>query len=251
MIQVIRKKNYDEISKAAADLIAAAILLNPEAKVGLATGSTPVGTYAELVKKYEAGDLDFSRVTTANLDEYRGLGGDHDQSYRYFMNTNLFDHVNIDKSRTFVPDGTEEDAEKACRDYDAILEKEIGSFDIQLLGIGGDGHIGFNEPADNFCVNTQCIRLEEQTIQDNARLFFNGNLDEVPTEAYTMGIGFIMRSRKILIMATGAGKKEIVEKAFLGPVTPWVPASILQLHPNVVLAGDEAAISDAVVEKYK
>lgn len=250
MIKVIAKATYDEASKAAADLIAAAILLDPEAKIGLATGSTPVGCYAELVKKYKAGELDFSKVTSANLDEYRGLPGTHDQSYRYFMNDNLFDHVNINKECTFVPNGVESDAQKACRDYDEILRTKIGSFDIQLLGIGGDGHIGFNEPADNFCVNTQCIKLEEQTIRDNARLFFNNDMEAVPKEAYTMGIGFIMRSKKILIMATGEGKKEIVEKAFLGPVTPYVPASILQLHPDVVLVGDKAAISDKVIEKY-
>ncbi len=246
MLQVVCKKDYEEASRAAADLIAAQILLKPDCKIGLATGSTPVGAYAELVRKYEAGELDFSKVTTANLDEYKGLPGTHDQSYRYFMDSNLFDHVNIDKSRTFVPNGVEEDAVKACKDYDELLDREIGAFDIQLLGIGGDGHIGFNEPADAFCVNTQCIKLEEQTIQDNARLFFNGNLDEVPKEAYTMGIGFIMRSKKILIMATGPKKRDIVEKAFCGPVTPWVPASILQLHPDVVLLGDEAAISEKV-----
>ena len=180
----------------------------------------------------------------------RGLGGDHDQSYRYFMNTNLFDHVNIDKSKTYVPDGLEQDAVKACTDYDKILES-LGHLDIQLLGIGGDGHIGFNEPADAFCVNTQCIDLENQTIQDNARLFFNGDLDAVPTQAYTMGIGYIMKSTTVILMATGAGKKDIVEKAFCGPVTPRVPASILQLHPNVVVIGDEAAISDAVVAAAK
>ncbi len=245
-MQVICRKSYEEASKAAADLIAAQILIKPDSKIGLATGSTPVGAYAELVRKYKAGELDFSAVTSANLDEYKGLAADHDQSYRYFMNSNLFDHVNIDKARTYVPDGTEKDSAKACSDYDAILKEKIGAFDIQLLGIGSDGHIGFNEPADSFCVNTQCIRLEEQTIRDNARLFFNGKLDEVPKEAYTMGIGFIMRSKKILIMATGAGKREIVEKAFCGPVTPKVPASILQLHPDVVLVGDEAAISEKV-----
>ena len=199
---------------------------------------------------YKAGSLDFSKVTSANLDEYRGLGGDHDQSYRYFMNTNLFDHVNIDKSKTYVPDGLEADAVKACTDYDKILES-LGHLDIQLLGIGGDGHIGFNEPADAFCVNTQCIDLEEQTIQDNARLFFNGDLAAVPTQAYTMVIGYIIKSTTVILMATGAGKRGIVEKAFCGPVTPKVPASILQLHPNVVVIGDEAAISDAVVAAAK
>ena len=233
-MRVIRKSNYEEASMACAELIASQIRLKPDCKIGLATGSTPIGTYKDLVDMYKAGSLDFSKVTSANLDEYRGLGGDHDQSYRYFMNTNLFDHVNIDKSKTYVPDGLEADAVKACTDYDKILES-LGHLDIQLLGIGGDGHIGFNEP----------------TIQDNARLFFNGDLDAVPTQAYTMGIGYIMKSTTVILMATGAGKKDIVEKAFCGPVTPRVPASILQLHPNVVVIGDEAAISDAVVAAAK
>ena len=218
-MRVIRKSNYEEASMACAELIASQIRLKPDCKIGLATGSTPIGTYKDLVDMYKAGSLDFSKVTSANLDEYRGLGGDHDQSYRYFMNTK-------------------------------ILES-LGHLDIQLLGIGGDGHIGFNEPADAFCVNTQCIDLENQTIQDNARLFFNGDLDAVPTQAYTMGIGYIMKSTTVILMATGAGKKDIVEKAFCGPVTPRVPASILQLHPNVVVIGDEAAISDAVVAAAK
>ena len=217
-MRVIRKANYEEASKACAELIASQIRLKPDCKIGLATGSTPVGTYKALVDMYKEGSLDFSKVTSANLDEYRGLGGDHDQSYRYFMNTNLFDHVNIDKNKTYVPDGLEADAVKACTDYDAIL-KSLGHLDIQLLGIGGD----------------------------NARLFFNGKIDEVPTQAYTMGIGYIMKSTTVILMATGAGKKDIVEKAFTGPVTPSVPASILQLHPNVVVIGDEAAISDKVV----
>ena len=244
-MRVIRKADYEEASKACAELIASQIRLKPDSKIGLATGSTPVGTYAELVRLNKSGDIDFSKVISANLDEYRGLAPDHDQSYRYFMNTNLFNHVNIDKANTYVPNGLEADAKKACEEYDEIL-KSLGHLDIQLLGIGGDGHIGFNEPADSFCVNTQCIDLERQTIEDNARLFFGGKIDEVPTQAYTMGIGYIMKSTTVILMATGAGKRNIVEKAFTGPVTPKVPASILQLHPNAVVIGDEAAISDAV-----
>ena len=245
-MRVICKKDYDSASKASADIIAAQILLKRNSRIGLATGSTPVGAYKKLVEKYEAGELDFSEVITANLDEYRGLPGTHDQSYRYFMNVNLFDHVNIKKDNTYVPDGMEEDSEKACADYDIILREKIGRFDLQLLGIGGDGHIGFNEPSDNFCVNTQCVKLEEQTIKDNARLFFSGDEAAVPKEAYTMGIGFIMRSKRIILMATGKGKRAIVEKAFLGPVTPRVPASILQLHPDVILVGDSEAIPEAL-----
>ena len=243
-MRIICKEDYEKASKAAADIIAAQILLKRNSKIGLATGSTPVGAYKKLVEKYEAGEIDFSDVITANLDEYRGLPGTHDQSYRYFMNENLFDHVNIKKENTYVPDGMEQDAKKACEDYDLILKEKIGRFDLQLLGIGGDGHIGFNEPDDHFCVNTQCVKLEEQTIKDNARLFFSGDEEAVPKEAYTMGIGFIMRSKRIILMATGKGKRDIVGKAFLGPVTPGVPASILQLHPDVILVGDVEAIPE-------
>ncbi|MCR5211473.1 MAG: glucosamine-6-phosphate deaminase [Lachnospiraceae bacterium] len=245
-MRVICKEDYDSASRAAADIIAAQILLKKDSRIGLATGSTPVGAYKRLVEKYEANELDFSDVITANLDEYRGLPKTHDQSYRYFMDTNLFDHVNIKKENTYVPDGMEQDAKKACSDYDRILEEKIGRFDLQLLGIGGDGHIGFNEPSDYFCVNTQCVKLEEQTIKDNARLFFSGDESAVPKEAYTMGIGFIMRSKRIILMATGKGKRDIVEKAFSGPVTPYVPASVLQLHPDVILVGDFDAIPETL-----
>ena len=161
-MRIIEAKNYEDMSKKAAEIIAAQILLKPDAVLGLATGSTPVGTYQNLIKKYEAGELDFSQVSSVNLDEYKGLSGDHDQSYRYFMNENLFNHVNIDKSRTSVPNGLEEDAAKACADYDAVIAA-AGGVDLQLLGIGGNGHIGFNEPAEEFKVGTHCVKLTEST----------------------------------------------------------------------------------------
>ncbi len=215
--------------------------MKPDCVLGLATGSTPVGTYEELIRRYEQGDLDFSRVHSINLDEYRGLAGDNDQSYRYFMNTHLFDSINIDKKNTYVPDGLEPDSEKACRDYEEII-KAHGGVDLQILGLGHNGHIGFNEPGSTFEKETHCVTLSETTRQANARFF--SSMDEVPTEAYTMGIGSIMQAKKIVVIVTGEGKREIVKKAFLGPITPEVQASVLQLHNDVILVGDEAALAD-------
>ena len=205
-------EDYKAMSRIAANIISAQIIMKPDCVLGLATGSSPEGTYAQLVEWYKKGDLDFSQVTSVNLDEYRGLSGDNDQSYRYFMNTHLFDHVNIDKSRTFVPNGLEPDSEKACREYDAVVEA-TGGVDLQLLGIGHNGHIGFNEPAKEFCKNTQCVDLTESTIEANKRFFEKE--EDVPRQAYTMGIGTIMRAKKILLVASGEGKADIIAKAFL------------------------------------
>ena len=234
-------KDYQDVSRKAANIMSAQIIMKPDAVLGLATGSTPVGMYAQLVEWYKKGDLDFSRVTSVNLDEYKGLSGDNDQSYRYFMDHNLFDHVNIDKARTFVPDGLEEDSDKACAQYNEII-RQTGGVDMQLLGIGGNGHIGFNEPGEAFELETHCVDLTPETIEANKR-FFDGNVDLVPKQAYTMGIKTIMQARKVLMVANGAGKAEIVKKAFFGPVTPEVPASILQMHPDFTLVGDEEALS--------
>lgn len=233
-------EDYEAMSRIAANIISAQIIMKPNCVLGLATGSSPEGIYAQLVEWYKKGDLDFSQVTSVNLDEYRGLSGDNDQSYRYFMNTHLFDHVNIDKSRTFVPNGLEPDSEKACREYDAVVEA-TGGVDLQLLGIGHNGHIGFNEPAKEFCKNTQCVDLTESTIEANKRFFEKE--EDVPRQAYTMGIGTIMRAKKILLVASGEGKADIIAKAFTGPITPEVPASILQLHNDVTVVCDKAAMS--------
>ena len=233
-------EDYEAMSRIAANIISAQIIMKPDCVLGLATGSSPEGTYAQLVEWYKKGDLDFSQVTSVNLDEYRGLSGDNDQSYRYFMNTHLFDHVNIDKSRTFVPNGLEPDSEKACREYDAVVEA-TGGVDLQLLGIGHNGHIGFNEPAKECCKNTQCVDLTESTIAANKRFFEKE--EDVPRQAYTMGIGTIMRAKKILLVASGEGKADIIAKAFTGPITPEVPASILQLHNDVTVVCDKAAMS--------
>lgn len=232
----IKVKNYEELSHITAKLIAAQIVVKPNCVLGLATGSSPVGAYKKLIEKYNKGDLDFSKVTSVNLDEYVGLDGSNDQSYRYFMNDNLFNHVNIDKAKTFVPDGCAADYEKECELYDNRV-KELGGIDLQLLGIGLDGHIGFNEPEDFFTGPTHVVDLDESTIKANAR-FFESEAD-VPRKAVTMGMMSIMQAKKVVLIANGAAKKEIVEKAFFGPITPFVPASILQLHPDLTVIYSE------------
>ena len=239
-MEVIVKKNYEEMSKVAATLFAAEIMENPKTILGMATGSTPVGLYKELVKMYEAGDLDFSQVTTFNLDEYIGLAPEHDQSYHYFMNDNLFNHVNINKENVHVPDGVGFEAGEAGKAYEELMAK-TGQVEIQLLGLGCNGHIGFNEPGEAFETETHCVDLQERTIEANKRFF--ASIDEVPKQAYTMGIKTIMMAKKILVVVSGEDKAETVKNAFFGPVTPQVPASILQMHPDVTIVADEAALS--------
>lgn len=239
-MRIIVTKDYEDMSKKAAAIIAAQVAEKPDCVLGLATGSTPIGTYKNLVEWYENGSLDFSQVRTVNLDEYRGLPRDNDQSYYYFMHDNLFNHVNIDEANTNVPDGTNPDADAECARYEALIAS-YGGQDLQLLGLGHNGHIGFNEPAQEFDKTTHCVDLQESTIEANKRFF--ASADDVPKQAYTMGIGTIMKAKKILVIANGEGKADIVAKAFFGPVTPEVPASILQFHPNVTIVVDEAAAS--------
>ena len=239
-MRVYCAKDYNHAIRVAANIISAQGIIKPDCVLGLATGSTPIGTYEELIRRYEKGDLDFSKVHSINLDEYRGLSPENDQSYRYFMNTHLFDKINIDKKNTYVPDGLEPDKEKACRDYEEIIRVH-GGVDLQVLGLGHNGHIGFNEPGSVFEKETHCVTLSETTREANARFF--SSMDEVPTEAYTMGIGSIMQAKKIIVIVTGEGKREIVKKAFQGPITPDVQASVLQLHNDVILVGDEAALA--------
>lgn len=239
-MKIIVTKDYADMSRKAANIISAQIISKPDCVLGLATGSTPIGTYDNLIDWYKKGDLDFSKVSTVNLDEYRGLDHENDQSYYYFMMNHLFKHVNIDLANTHVPDGTEPDADKACTDYEAIVES-YGGADLQLLGLGHNGHIGFNEPANDFSKITNCVNLTESTINANARFF--EKIEDVPTQAYTMGIGTIMKAKKILLVASGKDKAEIVKKAFFGPVVPQVPASILQFHPDVTIVVDEDAAS--------
>lgn len=240
-MKLIRTKNYEELSRKAANIIAAQITLKPDCLLGLATGSSPIGTYDNLVSMYESGNLDFSRVRSVNLDEYMGLGGDNDQSYRYFMNKHLFERVNIDMTNTHVPDGTVLDSEKACAAYNALLA-EMGTIDLQVLGIGPNGHIGFNEPDDHFAAETHCVDLTDATIQANKRFFENEA--DVPRKAYTMGIGNIMSAKMIVLVANGKNKAKALAAALKGPVTPKCPASILQFHPNAIIIADEDALSE-------
>lgn len=228
------------MSRKAANIISAQIIAKPDCVLGLATGSTPIGTYEKLVKRYKKGDLDFSQVRTVNLDEYKGLTRDNDQSYYYFMHEHLFNHVNIPEESTNVPDGTASDGDSECVRYEALI-RELGGQDLQLLGLGHNGHIGFNEPSDSFAKTTHCVDLQERTIEANKRFF--ASADDVPKQAYTMGIGTIMQAKKILIIASGEDKADIIRDAFFGPVTPRVPASILQFHPDVTLVADAAALS--------
>ena len=233
-------EDYQQMSRKAASILAAQVIRNPESVLGLATGSTPIGMYQNLVEWYKNGDLDFSQVHTVNLDEYVGLEPTHDQSYRYFMQDNLFNHINVKPENTNVPNGLADDPAAEGRRYDELIDS-LGGIDIQVLGMGHNGHIGFNEPCDNFPLGTHDVDLTESTISANARFF--ASMEEVPRKAITMGIGAIMSARQILVVVNGEGKADIVKKAFTGPITPEVPASILQLHPNVVLVGDKAALS--------
>ncbi len=239
-MRIIKTANYDEMSARAADYIAAQVILKPNATLGLATGSTPIGAYKALVAKYNAGELDFSGVTTVNLDEYKGITHENDQSYYYFMHDNLFNHVNVPEERINVPNGLESDAAKECARYNAVIEA-TGGIDLQLLGIGRNGHIGFNEPCDEFVTGTHEVKLTESTIDANKR-FFASEAD-VPRYAYTMGIQNIMSAKKVLVVASGKDKAQAIKDSFFGPVTPQVPASVLQLHPDVLLIADADALS--------
>lgn len=240
IMKIYAAKDYNDLSRKAANIISAQIIMKPDGVLGLATGSTPVGAYKQLIDWYEKGDLDFSQIRSVNLDEYKGLSGEHDQSYRYFMNHNLFNHVNINKEVTNVPNGLAEDAEAECARYNQVIA-DLGGIDLQLLGIGGNGHIGFNEPCQVFEKGTHVVTLTEETRQSNARFF--SSIDEVPTHALTMGIGNIMSAKKILLLASGEAKAKAVYDSCFGPVTPNVPASVLQLHSDVIVIADEAALT--------
>lgn len=239
-MKIIKAKDYNDMSRKAANIISAQIIMKPDCVLGLATGSTPIGTYAQLVEWYQKGDLDFSEVTTVNLDEYKGLTKDNEQSYYYFMNDKLFSKVNIDPKRTFLPDGMEPDSDKACREYNQVIA-DVGGVDLQLLGLGHNGHIGFNEPGMAFEAQTHCVELTESTMKANQRFF--ASMEDVPRRAYTMGIKTIMQAKKILVVVSGADKASIVKEAFFGAITPQVQASVLQLHNDVTLVADEDALS--------
>lgn len=242
-MRLIIAKDYADVSRKAANIIAAQIQLKPDCVLGLATGSTPVGTYKQLATWNQRGDFSFKEVRSVNLDEYKGLAPTHDQSYRYFMQDNFFDHINIDVKNTNVPDGLAADPAAECARYDELV-RSLGYADLQLLGLGRNGHIGFNEPCDHFVKETHVVDLTQSTIDANARFF--ASADDVPRQALTMGIGCIMAARRVLLIASGADKADAVYNAFCGPITPYCPASILQLHDDVVLVGDKAALSKLI-----
>ncbi|MBO8415369.1 MAG: glucosamine-6-phosphate deaminase [Proteobacteria bacterium] len=239
-MRIYRAKNYQELSRKAANIISAQVIIKPNCVLGLATGSSPIGTYKQLIEWYNKGDLDFSEVKSVNLDEYRGLGIESDQSYVYFMHHNFFDHINIKPENINLPNGKNPDAAAECARYEKVIES-LGGIDLQLLGIGRNGHIGFNEPGSAFERLTHCVDLTESTIEANKRFF--ASADDVPRQAYTMGIQSIMHARRIVLIASGEDKAQAVHDAFFGPVTPEVPASVLQLHQEVYLVADEAALS--------
>ncbi len=247
-MRIIVCKNYDEMSKKASQIIASQVTLKPNSILGLATGSTPIGMYKNLVKMYNGNEVDFSEVKTFNLDEYYQLPRDNDQSYYYFMYENLFNHINVKKENINIPNGMNKDIEAECENYDKAI-KNIGGVDIQVLGIGHNGHIGFNEPASIFKKGTNLVNLKESTIRANSRFF--KSIDDVPKKAVTMGIGSIFTAKKIMLMASGQEKAEAIYNTVHGDITPKVPSSILQLHEDVVLILDEQAAIKLNKDDYK
>lgn len=239
-MRIYKAADYKDMSRKAANIISAQIIMKSNCVLGLATGSTPIGIYKQLIDWYGKGDLDFSEVKTVNLDEYKGLSPDNIQSYQYFMKKNLFEHVNITMENTYLPNGLAEDNDMECTRFNNIIE-QLGGIDMQLLGLGHNGHIGFNEPGEAFEKGTHCVALTQSTIEANSRLFDEGEV--IPRFAYTMGIKSIMLAKKILLVVSGADKADILKVALTGPVTPAVPASILQLHNDLTIVADEAALS--------
>ncbi len=239
-MKIYREKDYNALSRRAANLISAEIIRKPDCVLGLATGGTPVGTYAQLTEWVKKGDFSFSEVKTVNLDEYIGLAPEHPQSYRHFMQEKLFDQIDVKPENTHIPDGTCADKEKECKRYDELIAS-LGFADLQLLGLGRNGHIGFNEPSDYFYKETHVVDLTENTIEANARFF--GEDEKVPRQALTMGVGAIMAAKRVLMVVSGANKAEALRDALKGAITPRCPASVLQLHNDLVIVGDEAALS--------
>ena len=239
-MRLYRAKDYNDLSRKAANIISAQVIMKPDCVLGLATGSSPLGTYRPLIEWYKKGDLDFSEVKSVNLDEYKGLPKDNDQSYYYFMHQNFFKDININPENTHIPNGMEPDSEKECSRYNQVIS-DLGGIDLQLLGLGHNGHIGFNEPDTAFAKMTHCVDLAPSTIEANKRFF--ASADDVPRQAYTMGIKTIMQARKILLIVSGEDKAQILYDVLNGPITPHVPASILQLHSDVTVVADEAALS--------
>lgn len=237
-MRIYEVTDYKEMSRKAANIISAQMILRPDCVLGLATGSTPIGIYQQLIEWHKKGDLDFSEVKTVNLDEYKGITPDNQQSYHYFMKQNLFQHVNIKVDHTYLPDGSAQDGEEECNRFNEVID-QLGGIDLQLLGLGHNGHIGFNEPSEVFEKGTHCVALTASTIEANSRLFKEGEI--VPSHAYTMGIRTIMLAKKILLVVSGKEKAEILQKALTGPITPLIPASILQMHSDFTVVADKEA----------
>lgn len=252
-MKIMSASDYGSMSRKAANIISAQVILFPNSVLGLATGATPLGIYRQLIDWYQKGDIDFSKTRTVNLDEYCGLPADNSQSYHYYMHSNFFDQVNIPDENINIPNGIAEDIDSECERYDKLIT-ELGGIDLQVLGIGNTGHIGFNEPDESFDKTTHCVKLKQRTIEANSKFFENPN--QVPKYAITVGIKAIMQAKKLLLVANGSGKAEILYRALLGPVTPSIPASILQLHPDVTVVATEDALAqirknkpDAVFER--
>ena len=246
-MEIVICKSYDEMSKKAAAEVAEVVRKKPNCVIGLATGASPIGLYTELIRMHKEEGLDFSQVKSFNLDEYVGLPPEHDQSYRYFMNKHLFDGLNIDKANTHVPSGTATDYAAHCQEYeDAIVA--AGGIDVQVLGIGSDGHVGFNEPGDSLCCRTHTVTLTEQTIDDNARLF--ENRENVPLFACTMGVGTVMDARKCVMVINGKHKAAITAQAFEGPVSCMCTASALQMHNDTAVFLNEDAAADLKMAEH-
>lgn len=239
-------KDYEEMSSKAADIVTSQIKNNPNSVLGLATGSTPEGMYKHLVQRHKDGEISFKDIVTFNLDEYYGLSSDHPQSYRYFMEDHLLYHVDIDPDNVHIPDGLTKDIPEMCKNYDQLIE-EAGQIDLQILGIGINGHIGFNEPGEKFVKGTHLVDLTDDTLDANSRFFKSD--EQVPARAITMGVGSILNAKSIILLASGKNKADAIKMAFEGPITPQVPASILQLHPDVTLIVDEEAGSKIKGEK--
>lgn len=239
-MKIVETRDYNDMSRKAANIISAQVILKPDSVLGLATGSSPIGTYKQLIDWYNKGDLDFSQVKTVNLDEYKGLPKENDQSYYYFMRENFFKHTNIDMGNTNIPNGMEEDPQKECARYNSVIDS-LGKIDLQLLGLGGNGHIGFNEPGNDFKIGTHCVALAKSTIEANSRFFDNEDL--VPKFAYTMGIGHIMSAESVLVVVSGLSKAPILKEIVSGAVTPEIPATILKFHKNVTIVADKEALS--------
>ena len=239
-MRIIRTKDYNDMSRKTANMIAAQVMIKPDSLLGLATGASPIGTYKCLVEDYKNGNVDFSKISSVNLDEYYGIGADNDQSFHYFMNHHFFNHVNIKIENTHIPDGLAKDPQKECDEYEEIIRSK-GGVDLQLMGLGINGHIGYNEPANELILNAHCTDLAPATIEANKSLF--ADISQMPLKANTMGLGTIMRAKAILMIVSGEAKAKIVNEAFFGPITTQIPASLLQLHHNFTLIGDEAAFS--------